>query len=253
MATIEDLVRLVLPPAEPVDADADWAAVEAELGLPLPADYKALVGRYGHGEFHEIGLLTPANLIARARELLPAFGPSRERFPEYYPHLLYPEPGGLLEWGSHPAGHQLCWDTANGWTMALVSEDGEAYRYDLDLTGLLHAYFSGEREFEPLLEAPPVPWFESWVARRTVTVRFGEAGLPFEERLRILRELLAPTEYRHVYSDWAVRFKAVGRDWLVTYQDGSTHQLDIACRPDGFEEARAFVTVAARAMGCAVR
>jgi SUKH superfamily protein len=159
---LEALEALVAPPQAPVAADGDWAAVEETLGLRLPADYKALVARYGSGEFAEVGLLTPfaaepINLIARAMDLLPTFGPFREAWPEDYPHLLYPEPGGLLEWGNHGAGHQLCWQTGgdpDAWPIVLVSEDCETFRYDLGLAELLFAYLSGGLEVESFL--PPV-------------------------------------------------------------------------------------------------
>jgi hypothetical protein len=47
MTGIDDLVRLVPPPAEPVDAHGDWDAVEAALGLGIPIDFKTLITRYG--------------------------------------------------------------------------------------------------------------------------------------------------------------------------------------------------------------
>src|SRR5688572_9224139 len=72
MTTIEDLVALVPPPTEPVDARGDWHEVEAALGLALPADFKALIERYGLGQFVDhITPLTPFGahglLIERAQ------------------------------------------------------------------------------------------------------------------------------------------------------------------------------------------
>ncbi|MBB3732477.1 SMI1/KNR4 family protein [Nonomuraea dietziae] len=60
MTTIDDLVALVPPPTEPVDARGDWHEVEAALGLALPTDFKALIERYGLGQFVDhITPLTP--------------------------------------------------------------------------------------------------------------------------------------------------------------------------------------------------
>lgn len=254
------LFALVPPPPVPVDAHGDWVTVEAALGLRLPADYKALVGAYGSGEFDEVSLLTPfapndsANLIARARELLPTFGPFRESWPEDYPHRLYPEPGGLLEWGSHGAGHQLCWQTGgdpDAWPVVLVAEDGGTFRYEMGLADLLFGYLSGALEVEPLLPAPPRPWFDTFRARISVSARLGASERPFEERLRVLRELLAPTADRRNYEGQANTFKAVERDWLVTYEDTYAHQLRIACPPEDADAARAMIVTATAALTAA--
>jgi len=112
IVAIEELVRLVSPPAVPVDADGDWSAVEAGLGLALPADYRALVGRYGLGRFGDIDLWTPFDthtdgafdLVEHAHGLVDFHAALREVAPEEFPHPLYPEPGGLLEWASTPTG-----------------------------------------------------------------------------------------------------------------------------------------------------
>ena len=47
----EALTRLMPPPDEPLDPgepDA-WPAIERQLGLRLPSDYKALISTYGSG------------------------------------------------------------------------------------------------------------------------------------------------------------------------------------------------------------
>lgn len=250
------LFDLVPPPSSPFDATGDWAAVEETLGLRLPADYKALVTRYGSGEFDEIVLLTPfapdsVNLVARARDLLPTFGPFRADWPDDYPHLLYPEPDGLLEWGSHGAGHQLCWQTGgdpDGWPIVLVAEDGGTFRHDLGLADLLFEYLSGARQVEPFLPAPPVPWFDTFRTRVSVTVRLDDSALPFADRLRVVVELLAPTADRRNHGDDDIpvhNFEAVGRDWLVTYADWPAHEIRVACPPDDADAARAMIAAAA--------
>jgi SUKH superfamily protein len=54
------MVRLIAPPTAPVDAHGDWTAVERELGVRLPDDYKWLVSTYGWGEFRDfLNLPTP--------------------------------------------------------------------------------------------------------------------------------------------------------------------------------------------------
>jgi hypothetical protein len=116
VVTIDDLTELVRPPAAPVGADCDWASAESALGLRLPDDFKALVSRYGVGEFGEIvlgdtltaGVSDFVQLAHRDRDHLRQL---REQFPDDFPYPSYPEPGGLLEWAHTGAADRLCWLT----------------------------------------------------------------------------------------------------------------------------------------------
>jgi len=47
-------------------------------------------------------------------------------------------------------------------------------------------------------------------------------------------------------------FKAVDRDWLLTYENAYGHQIRVAFPPEDEHEARRVVMRAARAMGCTV-
>jgi len=49
VAELEQLMTLVPPPAEPIAATGDWDAVERDLGLTLPTDYKEYIRHYGKG------------------------------------------------------------------------------------------------------------------------------------------------------------------------------------------------------------
>ncbi len=142
MTTFDDLVALVPPPAAPIDAAGDWTAVETALGAGLPADFKALVGRYGLGQFAEIILLTPfsvrANgmfdLVKKARTQLDLYRTHRDDWPDDFPYPLYPEPDGLLEWGTISDGDTLCWLTTgepDRWQVVVWNIREGAHRYDV--------------------------------------------------------------------------------------------------------------------------
>jgi hypothetical protein len=53
--SIKDLLNLVPPPEAPVDpgSEAEWAAVERQLGTELPSDYKSYIRHYGKGVLAE--------------------------------------------------------------------------------------------------------------------------------------------------------------------------------------------------------
>jgi hypothetical protein len=266
VATIEDLVRLVPPPALPIDADGDWSAVEADLGLQLPADYQALVRRYGIGSFGDIDLWTPFDthsdgvfdLVEHAHGLVDFHAALREVAPEDFPHPLYPESGGLLEWASSPNGDSLCWLTGgrpDSWPVVGWNMRRGVHRYEAGAVELLHGFLSGQREVELLGPAPGVPWFDPYRKRSQVYVDLSEGVLSYEEELRILREVLAPTADRGSFNAFGQRqdhFKAIDRDWLLTYGNAGGHQVWVAFPPEDDEEARLVISDAARAMGCRV-
>ncbi|HEX6683895.1 MAG TPA: hypothetical protein VF062_13920 [Candidatus Limnocylindrales bacterium] len=269
MATIDELVSLVPPPAAPVDGDGDWQTVEEALGVRLPTDYKLLVGRYGFGEFADITLLTPFSeyldgaydLVEGGLSLVERFQSLREASPERYPFPLYPEPGGVLEWAIASENTSLCWLTEgepDTWPVAAwnpVSARGD--RYKMGAVELLHAYLSGRRKVPLLGPAPREPWFEPHRERSTVWVQLSKSELPYREQLQRLREVMAPTVDRGSVNDRrnkrrADSFKATDRDWLVIFEDHYGYRICLDILPGDEDEARPFVFEAAQAMGCRV-
>ncbi|MFE0460769.1 SMI1/KNR4 family protein [Kitasatospora sp. NPDC058965] len=126
----EPLVRRCPPPAGGGDP-VDWAAVEATLGTPLPADYKRLVRTYGGGLFAGVlWLLAPGcpepmyELVAQAAEreeiLAELWAAGEEK-----PSELDDGTTRLLPWGyAEGAGHVLYWLVRPGvepeeWTVVL--------------------------------------------------------------------------------------------------------------------------------------
>ncbi|MFE6024305.1 SMI1/KNR4 family protein [Streptomyces niveus] len=275
MTTIDDLVRLVPPPAEPLDAAGDWARVEAALERELPADFKALVGRYGRGQFTDF--ITPLHpfgphdlLIPMARGLLAQESPFRDSHPDLCPYPFHPEPGGLLPWAGTDNGDRLCWLTdgaPDSWTVVAWNPRGSYYSaHDEGAVAFLHGWLTG-RIHTPVFGGPvePTPWFDPFLERVHVYVRLSEGELPYAERLRILREALAPTADRGSYHDEddgddgddgddsrQDHFSATALDWRLTYETAYGHQIRVAYPPGDGPRARQALFDAARRMGCEV-
>ena len=259
---IDDLLRLVPPPRAPVHADGDWAAVRDDLGLALPGDYRALVTAYGLGQFGDIGLLTPfaaeaaphADLRCQAGELLDTY---RDVLGEI-PYPLYPRRGGLVPWGGTGNGVMLCWLTEGDpetWPVVVFDYGYRADRYEIGAAGLLHGQLSGRGPVTDLDEVHGVPWFDPFRERDQVSVRLSGSGIPYEERLRLLRAVLGPTAGRGAYRDGENRqdhFKAVDRDWLLTYETAYGHQLRVAFPREDAATARRVITAAVDRIGCTV-
>jgi hypothetical protein len=151
MSWIEQLTELTPPPAVPHGATGDWDAVESELGLALPADFKAAIELYGAGYFAEfITLLTPFGpdlLRPLARRLLTDEQSFRAAHPDRCPYPFYPEFGGLLPWAGTDNGDRLCWLTAgepDTWTTVAWNPRGWYYEaFDMGAVEFLCGWLTG--------------------------------------------------------------------------------------------------------------
>jgi hypothetical protein len=266
MTTIDDLVALVPPPTNPVDASGDWKEIEDSLGLELPADFKSLIGHYGLGQFVDfITPLTPfggpARLLTSARCLLESERPFREANPDKCPYPYYPEAGGLLEWAGTDNGDRLCWVTdgqPDTWTVVAWNPRGWYYdAHDTSAVGFLHGWLSGGLDTTVFSANKHVtaPWFEPFRELDHVNIKLTDGRRAHSERLRILREALAPTSDRGGYARGETRqdhFAATERGWKLTYETAHGHRIRIAFPPEDEEQVRSTLFAAIHAMGCDV-
>ncbi|MGF1662000.1 MAG: SMI1/KNR4 family protein [Kineosporiaceae bacterium] len=136
------LVRRCPPPDGPAGPPGDWDAVQDELGVALPADYRGFVDAYGlvrlddfllvHSPFAARG---PGNLLHEAQDPLGALAGYAERRTlageADLPVPPYPAPGGLLPVGRTDNGDELWWvtgDAPDAWPVALLESRGRAVR-----------------------------------------------------------------------------------------------------------------------------
>jgi hypothetical protein len=117
---IQSLIELVTPPKTPVENRGDWAHVEQQLGTSLPDDYKTFVSVYGTGTicdqfirvlnpFSEIGFM---NLLECGRGTLERYQKDKmEGKWRVNSYPVYPEPSGVLPWGTSANGHEMFWLT----------------------------------------------------------------------------------------------------------------------------------------------
>jgi SMI1-KNR4 cell-wall len=263
MVTIEDLVALVPPPVSPVDAIGDWAAVEAAIGVRLPTDFKALISRYGAGEFN--GLIRPLTPFDPETTLidwsntLDNEGSFRDLFPEQCPYPFYPEPGGLLTWATTSDGAIMYWLTdgePDDWKVVAYDYDGYGYEpQDVGTVAFLYEWLSGTRPVALLRPPVPVPWFTAHTPHDQHYFRLTDSDLPYEQRLQVLRECLAPTADRLCVNHNGVRqdgFDAPDRDWWLMYENACGHQIRVAFPPGDDAQVHDAIYAAATRMGCQV-
>lgn len=260
MTIIDDLVARVRPPAAPIDAGADWDAIEAALGTPLPADVKELTGRYGAGEFCDlVSLHTPEDLVTLNREILDEEREYRDDEPEDYPHPLYPEPGGILIWGGTSNGERLCWLTEgepDAWPVVVWQPRGAGWTlYRTGVAGFLDGWLSGRiTDAFPAEFTATAQWFDQARELAHATVGLSRSNLPpYEVRLAALLEALAPARLLMTVGPDESRQDKIGTAdgrWRVMYETAYRHQIRFAFPPADVDRVRAAAQRAAPAMGC---
>lgn len=262
MTGLDRLLALVPPPASPVGADADWSRTERQLGLALPTDFTRTVRRYGDGVFcDDLYMYSPHHMAEINLGLLAGWSDMREQWPEEVPYPLHPEPGGLVVWGGDSAGGALCWITEgepDGWeTVHWQQRDGEFTPAGCGAPELL-ARLLERRVAEAAEDCEEFdgPWFTPLRERVHVCLRLTEGPLPYAERLRLLRERLAPVQLR---GGWANpdgarqdHFAATPSLWEITYETAYGHQIRITYPPAEEERVRTELLAAVGAMGCSV-
>ncbi|WP_413800238.1 hypothetical protein [Streptomyces iranensis] len=160
------------PERPPASLPVDWAAVEAWLGVALPADYKRLADAYGPLDFGEfVWIHVPCVQAERfdygnwLRDTHREARIESRELPESERPAFHPAPGGLLAWGETRGSDVLFWDTSvsedpNEWTVVVLHTGpvpGSGllpwHRYDLTLTGYLRHMVRETWE----LPSPPGP------------------------------------------------------------------------------------------------
>ncbi|MET8968685.1 SMI1/KNR4 family protein [Streptomyces hydrogenans] len=264
-AACDRLVELVVPPAEPVDAHGDWTAAETTIGSRLPGDYRRLVETYGWGEFCDfLYLRTPFGTSEyngiEWQSARPTGSPERDR--DRYPYPLHPAPGGLLVWGTTMDADRLCWLTSgpsDDWPVVVWSNEGWYEIHPMGAAAFIEGWAGGRVTSRLLVDREPdlVPWFNAFRPRVHRCLRLSEGATAHPERLRRLREALAPTTDRGSWRSASGEtgqdhFATVDTDWLLTYDASRPHQIRIDFPPEDSEQVRQRLFAATQLMGCEV-
>ncbi|WP_405600765.1 SMI1/KNR4 family protein [Streptomyces sp. NBC_01410] len=261
----DSLARFVAPPARPIDARGDWTVAESTLSVRLPEDYKRLVETYGWGEFCDfLYLRTPFgtnehNGVEWQSGRLSG-APDRDR--GRYPYPLHPARGGLLIWGTTMDADRLCWLTAGdpqGWPVVVWDRDGDYETFAMGAAEFIEGWAGGRVTSRLLgdMEADLAPWFNAFRPRIHRCIRLSKGTLTYRERLRILREALAPTvdrgSWRSEHDEMGQdHFATVNSDWLLTYDTDRPHQIRVGFPPEDMEQVRQRLFAAVRLLGCEV-
>ncbi|GAA2277767.1 MULTISPECIES: SMI1/KNR4 family protein [Kitasatospora] len=195
-----------------IPAQVPWELAPADLGVQLPSDYRAFIDLYGGVNLNgEWGVFTPKR---NSRFLDVPGGMAGWRFEadinlrdqvegeeqwwdQQDPTPVFPDPGGLLPWGSNSNHNQCCWQTTGPdpeqWPVTVFYDD-RLDHFDGGFAEFLLTVLTGgyTAEAELLVLADPDVWGpqlprplwspgEDW-AGRNWGLEWGIEGFPTEPR-----------------------------------------------------------------------
>lgn len=155
---MDALNELLPPPKEPLDSkrEQDWIAIEKELGLTLPGDYKQYISTYGSGKISDfLWIFNPfsknkdLNLAIQAKKVLEVFRSMKTKYGiSICPYQLFPEPDGLFPIGYTDNGDDLFWLTKGApeeWRIIIHQTRSANYEeYKGNLSNFLTELLSGK-------------------------------------------------------------------------------------------------------------
>ncbi|MFI1815140.1 histone-like nucleoid-structuring protein Lsr2 [Streptomyces sp. NPDC020422] len=159
MTSIDRLITTCPPPSPPTTTYTDWPAVEQQLGMPLPTDYKQIADTYGPGTFcgflhlyHPHAHTTwtsltgpmPSTIRAQLQQEHEQDTPPLPADPQELFPMAVTDNGEYLFWVTRPA------TSPDAWTVAVnQARSFRWHSYDGTLADFLTAVLSG-REIVPV-------------------------------------------------------------------------------------------------------
>lgn len=150
--SFERLIQLITPPAVPDDPfSGPWEPIDDFVETTLPEDYKSIAEIYGSGVFLGfISLRIPDSVLVTAFDeelryakwrIFGADGPNNHQY------RVWPDPDGLILFGSTDVGHYLFWNpkgpSAN-WSIVVLEARSDLYEeFDCSLSEFLVGVASG--------------------------------------------------------------------------------------------------------------
>lgn len=125
----KELLNVLPPPKRTMNATGDWGAIEAAIGLRLPADYKAFISVYGSGMINCcLEIVSPFEIITDIREWWIKSAEFYNDIAAYQPvsYPIFPSTGGLLPFGTLGDVNRLNWHTVgepNEWPFVYYDRD----------------------------------------------------------------------------------------------------------------------------------
>ncbi|GAA3048632.1 hypothetical protein GCM10020000_31210 [Streptomyces olivoverticillatus] len=119
-----DALARILPTEFGRDEELDWGAVEVELGMRLPSDYRAFMGLYGCGAIYELGILRPVLYKKQRVQWIATFADETPTMQEMWDM----DRGGEVVGSPLTAEAVLAWGYRLQWESAGMAEGRERSR-----------------------------------------------------------------------------------------------------------------------------
>lgn len=160
---MQRLIALLPPPAAPTLVDVDWNAVESELQVVLPDDYKQFISIYGLVDIgNTLYVMHPKQTGSSFREQMIQLLSDTIRQGEPVPHPLYPASRGLLPVIQTDNDQLVCWITDEGnpneWRTFFWADLGQTvHECDLSFSEFMSNIFA--RDSDLFCREFPESWY----------------------------------------------------------------------------------------------
>lgn len=182
MAELAEIKALLGEPKWNWSDPAPWDALERELGVTFPADFREIIDAYGSVVINkQLSLFHPGNFLAnlgeRIRDEIVFWAEFAEDWRdaeegEYLPAAVGAGPGELLPIAHSTTGESVFLrvpaEPGGAWTIGIQEFDSPAYwAWDMSFGDWLLAYLQGEDVTVcSRNRAPDGPFYENWGDRR---------------------------------------------------------------------------------------
>ncbi|MGZ3424633.1 MAG: SMI1/KNR4 family protein [Polyangiales bacterium] len=246
---IADLLALAPPSRHFVPLEG-LAAAEKALGTSLPGEYRAIVELYGAGAFLDFTRVAgPSWIVSEGMKVLEGERSLRARFPQQYPYPLWPEPGGLLPFGTTDNGNRLFFETKgapDAWRVIVWAPRDEEHDVFPSLQAFLIGWMTWKKKVSTFpdlegafpwsdddFETKPGAWFQP-ALRYGRTERSFDAPGTHAKRLAALKKALGACRAVGLRSREQKRQDHffTDRDWRVTLTESDGSQLLLVEHPE---------------------
>lgn len=132
-----------------------WDVYEKQMDINFPDDYKNIINYYGTGGIANfLWFLNPfeqdfnVNFSHKMTEMLDAYNESKNKHPNEFPFLTYPNKNGLLPWAYTDNGDELYWkmeDKASDWKIIIYeARSTNYYVYEMSISEFLYKLIINE-------------------------------------------------------------------------------------------------------------
>ncbi|MCR9144714.1 MAG: SMI1/KNR4 family protein [bacterium] len=148
---IDSFVKVLAPPASPVDTEGNWREIESGMHIQFPDDFKSLITKFGTGGFADFFWIfnpfaTGYDYEREIRSIISAYDTAKSNDPREMPFHGNKNGYGLFPFGRSDNGDTFYWNLEDRRPSSIVIYNGRHTMhesFELDTTDFIRGLVSG--------------------------------------------------------------------------------------------------------------